>query len=278
MYCHECGNVVTEGAAFCPKCGTKIETEGVNPKTQNVSTQASDTNVSGATNTPNQTPTTKPKKPITKKWWFWGIIVIVVIVTIIVIASFGGGGEDTGTSADETSQMNNNDEVVKAGENEPMSAVDVYVWLAANDELGYSVPEKAVSFIESNPQFFPGSDKNTGAMSDHVDYEADYPHVAKSPGKYADKLMSVDGDIVDCEEIETDYGTVTYLQINDYSGYNYCMYYLGVLEDAFEGYPAWAKVLPFGTITFENVGGYYTKAVIGAACYVEVGTYDDYDY
>lgn len=158
-----------------------------------------------------------------------------------------------------------------------MSAADIYVWLAANDELGYNVPEKAVSFIENNPQFFPGSDKNTGAMSDYVDYEADYPHVAKSPTKYADKLMSLYGDIVDCEEIETDYGTVTYLHIDDYSGYSYCMYYLGVLEDAFEGYSAWANVLPFGTITFENVGGYYTEAVISAACYIDVENYEDYD-
>ena len=159
---------------------------------------------------------------------------------------------------------------------EAMSAAEVYAWIAENDELDYTVPETAMEFIDSNSQFFPGSDKNTGAMSDFVDYDADYPHIAKNPAKYADKLMSIGGDIVDCKENETEQGVITYLQIQDYSGYSYCLYYLGSIEDAFEGYSAWGYALPFGTVTFDNVGGYYTQAVIGAACYIEVENYDEY--
>ena len=160
----------------------------------------------------------------------------------------------------------------------PMSASEVYAWIAENDELDYTVPEAAMEFIDSNPQFFPGSDKNTGAMSDFVDYDADYPHIAKNPAKYADKLMSIGGNIVDCKENETEQGTITYLQIQDYSGYSYCLYYLGSLEDAFEGYSAWGYALPFGTVTFDNVGGYYTQAVVGAACYIEVENYEYSDH
>lgn len=295
MYCQNCKNELPDGAAFCPKCGTKVETNGEDE-----------------THAPNQLPKPNPKKPITKKWWFWGIIVVVVI---IAISSIGGGGQSNPTQTDSDAtvvestssissgeeqsnpaQIDSDPEVVESTENETnenkdisnkneteqtgeMSAADIYVWMSENDpSFEYSIPEKAVSFMESNPQFFPGSDENTGAMSDYVDYEADYPHVAKSPAKYADKFMSIYGDIVDCSEIETAYGTVTYLQINDYSGYAYCMYYLGTLEDAFEGYSACVNVLPFGTVTFENMGGAYTEAVIGAACYVDVETYDDYEY
>lgn len=163
-------------------------------------------------------------------------------------------------------------------ETEAASAADIYTWIAKNDSYDYTIPEKSLDFMEENPKFFPGSEKNTGAMSDFIDYDADYPHVAKSPAKYADKLMHVYGQIVDCKEEETVYGTITFLQIVDYAGDSYCMYYLGELADAFEDDYANANVLPFGTITFENVGAYYTQAVIGAACYVVVDGYDYDDY
>lgn len=275
MTCPKCGNTAEEGAVFCSKCGTKIQSDESSSQIPDVSVKSNDTISHGEINA--QASTEKSKNLITKKWWFWGII---AVVAIIIIATFSGGTENAGSATGDTNLVNGTTEDTSSTDKEngskTMSAADIYVLISEKDEFGYSVPEKAVSFIENNPQFFPGSDKNTGAMSDYVDYEADYPHIAKSPTKYADKLMSVYGNIVDCAEFETDYGTVTYLQIEDYSGYSYCMYYLGVLEDAFKGYSAWANVLPFGTIIFENVGGYYTEAVIGAACYVEVDNYDDY--
>lgn len=272
MYCQKCGNEITEGTAFCSKCGAKVETDGgTNSQTSNLFTQASDTNSFGTMNIPNQMPMQKPqkpKKPITKKWWFWCII---VIVAVIILSSLGGGDTDTDTTtAGEVNQTDSSDEATNTTQSEPVSAADIYVWLAEGDEFGYSVPEKSISFMESNPQFFPGNDKNTGNMSDHIDSEADYPHVSKSPDKYADKLMSIYGCIIDCEEAETDYGTITFLQIEDYSGYSYCMYYLGALDDAFENKEVLGYILPFGTITFENMGGFYTEAIMGAACYIEV--------
>lgn len=270
MFCQKCGNEIAEGAAFCPKCGTKIEAaEGAE------SNPVSGTNTIGSMNGTAQMPVEKSKKPMVGKWWFWAIIVIAIAAVIFAISSAGGdGGEDAGAA---TGEDKNSQDTVKADadKTEEKSAAEIYAWLAENDEFDYTVPDKAVSFMASNPQFFPGNENNTGAMSDFVDYEADYPHVAKSPAKYADKLMHFSGDITDCEEMDTEHGIITYLQVMDYSGYSYCVYYLGELENAFEGSEVWGYALPFGTVTFENMGGYYTEAVMGAACYVYVWDYDE---
>lgn len=300
MYCGNCGNEMVEGTAFCPKCGAKVEMNGeANSQSKNTFAQASSTNASGEMNTTNQTCMSKAKKSITKKWWFWGIIVIIVV---IAISALGGSSEETdssslGTNDSEveidSSMSETNDggaeidgsmsETNDSGteENETVSAADIYVWLAEYDGLAerfdYSVPENSMTFIENNPEFFPGSDENRGAISDKVDFEADYAHIAKSPNKYTDKLLSIYGYIIDCEEVETDYGVITYLQIMDYEGYSYCMYYLGELEDAFDDSQVYAYMLPFGTVKFENMNASYTEAIMGAACYVEVCS-SEYQY
>ena len=182
------------------------------------------------------------------------------------------GSTQTASGGNQPPEESTGDSASSEKKDTQSSAADAYLWIAENDEMDYTIPDKSLAFIRSNPGFFPGSDQNTGAMSDFVDYDVDYPHVAKNPEKYADKLMSISGDIVDCKEAETDYGTVTYLHLSDYDGYSYCLYYLGTLEDAFEGYSAFCYALPFSTVTFENVGGAYTQAVVGAACYVSVDT------
>ena len=311
MYCSNCGNEMPEGTVFCPKCGTKVGTNGeANSQGENTFVQPSVTNASGAMNMTNQTCVSKSKKPIIKKWWFWGII---VIIAIIVISTLGGSSEETDSSSLEINdssketdsssleindsskeidgsvpETNDSDDAeletnasddAELVENETMSAADIYVWLAEaeKDILDYSVSENSITFIENNPEFFPGSDENRGAISDKVDWEADYAHVAKSPNKYTDKLLSIYGCIVDCQEIETDYGIITYLQISDYDGHSYCMNYLGELEDAFEECQVYVYMLPFGTVTFENTGATYTEAIMGAACYVEVCS-SEYEY
>lgn len=285
MYCSNCGNEMPEGTVFCPKCGTKVGTNGeANSQGENTFVQSSVTNASGAMNMTNQTCVSKSKKPIIKKWWFWGII---VIIAIIVISALSGSSEETDSSSLEindssketdgsVSETNDSDDAELA-ENETMSAADIYVWLAENDSYDYSVPENSITFIENNPEFFPGSDENRGAISDKVDWEADYAHIAKSPNKYADKLLSIYGYIVDCQEIDTDYGIITFLQIMDYDTHSYCMYYLGELEDAFEDNQVYVYMLPFSTVTFENMGASYTEAIMGAACYVEVCS-SEYEY
>ena len=106
-------------------------------------------------------------------------------------------------------------------------------------------------------------------MSDYVDYEVTYQHITKSPSKYNDKLISVSGTVIDCYEEECEYGTITYVQVvDDYNGSSYCLYYWGSLENVFENNWVWGYMLPFDVTTFDNMGGYRTEAVVGAACYI----------
>ena len=289
MFCEKCGNEIVGEAAFCPKCGAKLEIgESAEAKEQNApgSEAASSIKEAGLSDVSGQATGTN-KKPIFKKWWFW---CIVIALLTIAIASFSSDDEKADDTSTESSEVSAEGDEAVADENEDKvkeaSAADIYLWLAETDSFEYSIPEKSLSFIKEHPEFFPGSDENDGAMSDHADWEADYAHVAKSPDKYCDKLIGgLQYYVIDCEEKETEYGTITYLQLEAGGGDNYCVYYLGALDDVFEGDGVSGYILPFGIVTFENLGGAYTEAVIGAACYITNldGSYpdefyEDYDY
>ena len=90
----------------------------------------------------------------------------------------------------------------------------------------------------------------------------------KNAENYTDTLVNVTGTIIECTELETDYGIITYIHIStDYSDGDFCLYYLGQV-DFFEDDEVYVYALPFDVTTFENMGGYYTQAVVGAASLV----------
>ena len=68
MFCQKCGNQLNDGAAFCPKCGAKVD---------------------AASGIPMQTAATNNEKPVKPKKGKRGIIIvsIVVILLLIVIKS-----------------------------------------------------------------------------------------------------------------------------------------------------------------------------------------------
>ncbi len=195
---------------------------------------------------------------------------MIVIAALLIFGGSGDKGDNPSGTQDnptqtETKTDNNSD---KAKTDSPISKYTQLQETLTESDLAFSMNEDAVSFITEHSDFFPGSSKNEGAMGDCLDYEVDYQHIAKNPSKYSKKLIYVGGTVVDCEENETDDGTITFLQITDESGYNYCLYYLGTLENVFEQEEVWGYALPFGMVTFENMGGNYTEAVIGAATYI----------
>ena len=235
MICPKCGNKVKEGDVFCTNCGAKIEKEQGKSQTMNEGK-----NTSFKINSAIQ-------KVLKKEWVPLVVIVIIAVLMADVI------GKLTKT----TSKDNSSKTTTKAATYE-----------AITDTMEFDISDDAIAFINDNPQFFPGNSSNTGAISDHIDFSMDYAHVAKNPFKYSDRLMCIFGEVVDCQELEESGKTLTYVQIEDYSGYDYCVYYLGELPNVFEGNDVTVTFLPFNVITFENIGGYYTKAIVGAACYV----------
>lgn len=204
---------------------------------------------------------TKGKMPFYKKWWFWGIIVFVVVII------FSAGGES------ETDTNNNeNYSSEKDSENEEMSIVESYQWIAENSFATFEITDASIAFMNEHKEFFPGSEKNSGAISDYVNWEIGYPQLAKSINKHTGELIAVGGYVIDIDEAED--GSITFFQITGYDGNDYCFYYLGVLDEVFEETEVYVYALPLDIITFENMGGAYTEAIVGAACYVQTELYN----
>lgn len=203
---------------------------------------------------------------------------IVMGVIIILLTGCGNANSqvqnepsiNTETELDNNTQTELETEDEK--QNEIITVADKYIEIGKIVDTTFVVPEKSIEFMNKHEDFFPGSDENDGAMSDFVNWEISYPHLAKSISKYTDQLFVVYGYVIDVWESED--GSITYLHIVDNSGYSYTLYYLGALDDVFEETEVYVYALPFSMVTFENMSAQYTEAVVGAACYVRTEFYD----
>ena len=249
MFCKRCGKQMEENWSVCPECGEPVKESTI-------------TNV--AENENNR----KMKKPIFKRWWFW--IIIIVLASVLL---FGGGDDselnntnsDTKTESAEAEKTKTEDTEIK--DTKENGAVEKYKWIAQNADPEFEISEKSINFIKEHLNFFPGNESIQGAISDFVDWDITYAHLTKSMSKYGDKLIWIGGDVIDIEESED--GELTTVHVVDYDGNSYVLYYLGTLDNVFEDTYISAYALPVAIITFENMGGSYTEAVVGAACYVE---------
>ncbi len=187
-----------------------------------------------------------------------------VIVFLIVMILMVGCGNTNDNISNETA--------VKT-ETENMSVADKYSMIGEKDDPSFVVPEKSIEFMNAHEEFFPGNEDNDGAMSDYVNWEIGYPHLAKSISKYTDQLFVVSGYVIDVSEAED--GSLTYLHVVDYDGYSYTLYYLGALEEVFVDTEVYIYALPFAMVKFENMSAEYTEAVVGATCYVDAYLYEE---
>lgn len=202
----------------------------------------------------------KNKKPIYKKLWFWAFIILVILIVAV-----SSGGDDTSGSS---SSIDNSSSVTSdKNSSNTLNAVEAYESIAENGEPTFTIPDKAIEFINQHKDFFPGKSEIKGAISDYVNEEVTYAHLSKSITKYSDKLVSVYGYVIDIQESED--GSLTYLHIVDYDDNNYTLYYLGALDDILKGTEVHGYALPFAMTTFENLSAQYTESVTGAACYIE---------
>lgn len=253
MFCPKCGKEVPNGAAHCPNCGQTVQITQV----QN----------------PQQVPMAQPPKKKGKKKW----IIIGVVVVILAIMIFGGGSDsskpaDSKPASNDTAQSDTAQPAEDSkssdskSDTQTASALEQYQWIAENAATTFTIPDQAAAFITAHPDFFPGNESNTGAMSDCATYEVTYPMLAKSAKKYSDKLIDVYGYVVKIEETED--GTKTFIQIQDTDGNNYIAYYLGSIE-IFEQDEVNCYLLPLDNIQFENMDRNYTDAIACAAAYID---------
>lgn len=249
MFCKKCGKQMEENWSVCPECGEPVK----------------ESNMINVNDNENKK---KKKKPIYKKWWFW--VVIIVLGSMLMF-----GGEDDSETNDTNSDIKTESaetaddkaESTETTNTEKSVAVEKYKWIAQNADPEFTISEKSINFIKEHSNFFPGNESIQGAISDFVDEEITYAHLTKNMSKYGDKLISIYGEVTDITETED--GEITTVYVMDYDGNVYVLYYLGTLDNVFEGTYIFAYALPVAIITYENMGGFYTEAVVGAACYVE---------
>lgn len=248
MFCPKCGKAVPDGAVHCPNCGEAMQVTQV-PN-------------------PQQVPVAQPPKKKGKKKW----IIIGVVVVILAIMMFGGdsdsGSSSSGTTASSGTTQSDTTQPAEDSKSDDKtdSALEQYQWIAENAATTFTIPDSAAAFITAHPDFFPGNENNTGAMSDCATYEVTYPMLAKSAKKYSDKLIDVYGYVVKIEETED--GTKTFIRIQDTDGNNYIAYYLGSIE-IFEQDEVNCYLLPLDNIQFENMDRNYTDAIACAAAYID---------
>lgn len=201
-----------------------------------------------------------------------------IIITVVVFLFIGAMGSSEGDTNEGTSNnsgtIENSDGTNNSNtESNDTTIADKYKIIAeTNSAFRFEISDESVVFMNEHENFFPGNDNIKGAISDFVNWEADYSHLAKNINKYTDELCAVGGYVVDIEE--TDDGSLTFFQISSYDGHNYVFYYLGTLDEVFEETEVYVYALPLDMVTFENIGGYYTEAVVGAACFVQIEFYD----
>lgn len=205
----------------------------------------------------------KNSKPFFKKWWVWAIVIVILMIVL-----FSSSEEETAPVTTETTvtqeDKTETEETPQLAEN---TIADTYLSIAQNASTTFNLNEKAKAFMKEHSNYFPGSSDIQGAISDFVDYEITYAHLTKSINKYGDKLIHVSGDVIDISE--SDDGSLTYLHLSDFDGNNFIIYYLGSLDNIFEGNFTWGYALPLDIISFENMGGSYTEAVVCAGCYID---------
>ncbi len=194
-------------------------------------------------------------KKFSQKFIWIAMILIAIIVAVVGFKNY----KDTAPSSGGEMHTVQNPTISKS------KILDTYKEIAENATNPFVINDKASAFIKDHLNFFPGNESIQGAISDFCDHEITYGHLTKNISKYGDKLIYVYGNVVDIEENED--STMTCLHIMDYDENSYVLYYLGTLEDIFEGNDVAAYALPFDIISFENLGGGYTEAVVGAACY-----------
>lgn len=103
------------------------------------------------------------------------------------------------------------------------SSADIFQALSEasiDTEYEFTITDDAVNFMNSHPDFFPGSESNLEAMTEEVDTSVDFPQIAKKQTQYSDRLICVSGFVLDCEEVEDTNITITGIQFqNEEDGY-----------------------------------------------------------
>lgn len=240
--CPYCGQEIKENEKFCANCGKALNTA---PQQQNAE---------------------KVKKTHKTR-----NIIIGAAVILLVIIIAGSSGEEEPVQPvvqEEVEEMPEKEQEEKT----ELTPVEIYSTLAQTASTPYTLNDKATVFISSHPDLFPAS--NRASISDAmIDYSLEPKFIQKNESKYGDKMMSLPllRVIQIWEESIADEKYLTTMNaIDDATGEQYYIYYIGELGNVFDDSTIDVVGLPLGNSSFTNTQGGDTLVIVLAGSSVQM--------
>ncbi len=193
----------------------------------------------------------------------------IVLSTILIITlMLFNGCASSSTNTEESQPVDNKTEASKdevSEENNNTSCTDEYIYIGEEQE--FLVTEKAIKFLDEHSNIFPSNDLSL--FSEYVDSNITFQMLNKNISKYGDKLIEIPYSYVTDIQESPD-GTLSYIHVVDENMNNYVIYYFGSLDNIFDESEVQIYGLPLDIITFENMGGAYTEAVVLAGVKIDI--------
>lgn len=156
-----------------------------------------------------------------------------------------------------------------AKEQEKVAAAEVMNQIALYYS-GAELEEKSYNYIVDHSNLFPaGTVELKKEAESLVDSNVTSRHIFKNISPYLEKMIKVSGDIVEIEEEETDFGTVSEIHIIDDNDNSVIGIYLGSTGDILDGDFVTMRGVPTVVYSFDNIGGGTTNAVLLAASTIQ---------
>lgn len=134
--------------------------------------------------------------------------------------------------------------------------------------LVFNMTDKATDYIKNNDKIFPTS--NFEEIKNKVDTNIEFRHLIKNINNYGDKLIKYDkGTVASIYEVNLYGYDITTLQVNNFDGTFYFIYYFGKLNDIYENDNVVVYGLPIACTSFTNVSNTTTQAIVMLGSYVE---------
>ncbi|QOX64209.1 hypothetical protein FRZ06_13105 [Anoxybacterium hadale] len=128
--------------------------------------------------------------------------------------------------------------------------------LSGRPSMPFTLPDISYNFLKQHQDLFAVNTYD--AIAPYLDGTIEYKHLQKTPGKYGDKIISVNSKIQQIFEnvVDDDWSKYSYtsLLVSDGDYNYYWVYYPGTCE-YFEGDRVCVYGLPIGSSGFDNIGG-----------------------
>ncbi len=182
-----------------------------------------------------------------------------IFIVILFVFSLSACIDDTDvTGGDIVEEETSNHQVLSFFEN-----------LQDNEVFPFELTEKAKTMLSENGSIFTENNKDN--VEQFTDYSLEYKTLNKNIDKHGDKLVYLhQAFVISIEETELDDNTtLTELEIADENGNNFYCISLSKYENIFEEDTVNVYALPISKISYENISGGTTLAILTAGCYIE---------